>query len=322
MPDANNDAPSRVAAALAALTGGENAALLLAISGGPDSMAMLDMVRRRWAGPVSAATVDHRLRPESADEALMVAAFCADVGIGHRTLLPDAPISGSVQAAARALRYRLLAGEAIRTRAAFIVTAHHADDQLETMLMRLARGSGVDGLAGIRARNGQVIRPLLGFAKAELERYCAHHMVPFVQDPSNTNIDFDRVRMREALKCFKLIDPLQSVRSALALADAAEALDWLAQREASVVVRSGSGEVALTCTAYPAALLRRMVLHCLGQVQPGIAPRGEALDRLIATLQSGGQGMIGDVLCRGGDPWRFLPAPARRSGPGAGNGTE
>lgn len=322
MPDANNDALTRVADALAALTGGGDAALLLAVSGGPDSMAMLDMVRQSGAGRVLAATVDHRLRSESADEAAMVAGYCARIGVPHATLHPDTPITGSIQAAARALRYRLLADEAARTGADFIVTAHHADDQLETMLMRLARGSGVDGLAGVRARNGRVIRPLLGFGKAELEDHCAGHAVPFVRDPSNTNTDFDRVRMREALLRFDVLDPLQAVRSASALADAAEALDWMAAHEAASVIDVGSAEVTLGCTAYPAALLRRLVLRCLTEVQPGLAPRGEALDRLIATLQSGGQGMIGDVLCRGGDPWRFACAPARRDTQTTGNATE
>jgi tRNA(Ile)-lysidine synthase len=322
MPDANNDASDGVAGALAALTGCKGAALLLAVSGGPDSMAMLDMVRRSWAGPVFAATVDHRLRPESADEAAMVAAFCANLAIGHRILTSDTPITGSVQAAARALRYRLLGDEAARVGADFIVTAHHADDQLETLLMRLARGSGVDGLSGVRARNGQVIRPMLGFRKADLERYCTAKAIPFLHDPSNANPDFARVRMREALQRFDLIDPLMAARSASALADAAEALDWIAAREAKSVVQIASGEVTLTCTSYPAGVLRRLVQHCLGEIQPGIAPRGDALDRLIATLQSGGQGMIGEILCRGGAAWHFMPAPARRKGASTANATE
>ncbi|MDM7955383.1 tRNA lysidine(34) synthetase TilS [Blastomonas sp.] len=322
MPDANNEAFHRVAGALAALTGGESAALLVAVSGGPDSMAMLDMVRQGWAGAVSAATVDHGLRPESADEAAMVARYCAAVGVPHATLHPDAPITGSVQAAARAVRYRLLAIEATRVRADFILTAHHADDQLETLLMRLARGSGVDGLAGVRARNGQVIRPMLGFAKAELARYCNQHAIAFVTDPSNANTDFDRVQMRNALQHFDRIDPLQAVRSAAALADAVEALDWITEREADWVVHSESGSITLMCSDYPPALLRRLVLRCLCQIQPGIAPRGDALDRLIATLQAGGQGMIGEVLCRGGGSWHFAPAPARRNGSTGGCGTE
>ena len=329
MPDADKtalaarDPLAHVASALEALTGSHDAPLLLAVSGGPDSMAMLDIVRRGWAGPVFAATVDHRLRAESADEAAMVAAYCAKSGIFHAILHPDAPITGNLQSAARAVRYRLLAQEAARTGAHFIVTAHHADDQLETMLMRLARGSGVDGLAAIRARNGQVIRPLLGLRKADLERHCAACDIPFVHDPSNANVDFDRARMREKLQGFDLIDPLLAVRSASALAEAVEALDWITVREAARAITTGNGTAMLTCTGYPPALLRRLVLACLLQVEPGLKPRGEALGRVIAILQDGGQTMIGNVLCTGdSEAWRFVQAPARRPGGSRARATE
>ncbi len=252
----------------------------------------------------------------------MVARYCADIGVPHATLRPDAPITGSIQSAARAVRYRLLAREAERCGADFIVTAHHADDQLETMLMRLARGSGVDGLAAIRARNGRVIRPLLGLRKADLERHCAEHAIPSVQEPSNANADFDRVRMRAALAGFDALDPLQAVRSAAALAEAVDALDWMTAQEAASAIVTDEGQATLTRSDYPPALLRRLVLRCLDHVQPGIAPRGEALGRVIAVLQAGGQTMIGNVLCTGGDAWRFVRAPARSSDRGASHTTE
>ncbi|GGB59976.1 tRNA lysidine(34) synthetase TilS [Blastomonas aquatica] len=312
MPDANNDPLTTVGSALAELIGSPTAPLLLAVSGGPDSMAMLDIVRRCWAGPVFVATVDHRLRPESADEAAIVAGYCAGIGVPHAILYPDVPITGSVQSAARAVRYRLLEQEAARCGATFIVTAHHGDDQLETMLMRLARGSGIDGLAGVRARNGRVVRPLLGLRKADLVQHCAIHAIPFVQDPSNANTDFDRVRIRSALQGFALIDPLQAARSAAALAEAVDALDWIVGQEAESAITIKAGTAELAPNLYPAAVLRRLVLRCLEHVQPGIAPRGDGLGRVIDTLQKGGQTMIGDVLCNGGESWRFAPAPPRR----------
>lgn len=311
MPDANDTLSGQVAAALASLTGGDDAALLLAVSGGPDSMAMLDLVQRCWRGPVSAATVDHQLRAGSAAEAAMVADYCARTGTSHDILVPRTPIAGNLQSAARAVRYDLLTYHAARQGSACIVTAHHADDQLETVLMRLARGSGVDGLAGVRARNGQVIRPLLGLRKTQLVQHCTDHHIPFVQDPGNRCLAFDRVRMRDALERIDWIDPLFASRSAAALADAADALDWMAAREAQQAILVDPAQVILRNTAYPAALLRRLVLLCLDHVQPGIAPRGAALDRLIATLQQAGQAMIGEVLCKGGDLWRFSRAPAR-----------
>lgn len=322
MPDADNDCLARVKSALTSLTRSDDAALLLAVSGGPDSMAMLDLVKRCWAGPVSAATVDHGLRPESAAEADMVAGHCASIGVPHTILKPAVPITGNLQSAARVARYRLLADEADRNAAPWIVTAHHADDQLETMLMRLARGSGVDGLAGVRARNGRVVRPLLGFGKAELQGYCTAHAIPFVEDPSNRNVDFDRVRMRNALATFDVIGALQAVKSAQALADAADALEWIAAREAETAIGAGERAAELHRTDYPAALLRRLVLLCLERIEPGIAPRGAALDRLIGTLQSGGQAMVGNVLCHGGEIWRFVPAPARNNAPSPGHSSQ
>lgn len=314
MPDANDALLTRVEDALARLTGARDASLLLAVSGGPDSMAMLDIVRRCWSGPVAAATVDHGLRPESAAESVMVAGYCATKGVSHAILHPSSPITGSLQSAARSARYSLLQRHADQCGADFIVTAHHADDQLETMLMRMARGGGVEGLAGVRARNGRIVRPLLGCRKAELVAHCEHEAIKFVSDPSNANPDFDRVRMRSALERFDSIDPLMAVRTAEALAEAASALDWVVAREAQSVILADSTGVELRTTDYPAGLLRRMVLCCLDLVQPGIAPRGQQIDRLIEALQRGEAAMIGDVLCRPGktgQTWYFAPAPPR-----------
>lgn len=317
MPDANDTDQARltrVAEALADLVPVAGSSLLLAVSGGPDSMAMLDLVARAWPGPVHAATVDHGLRPESAGEARMVAEYCSQQAIAHAILRPSDPIVGSLQAAARAARYRLIEVKADRIDAAHILTAHHADDQLETLIMRLARGAGVDGLSGVRARNGRVIRPLLGFRKAELVRHCEARAIPFVHDPSNVSDDFDRVRVRKALASLDLVDPRMAVRSASALAEAAEALDWAADREArTVLLRSDTG-VLLQETDYPPGLLRRMVLLALRRIEPDIAVRGPALDRLLGQLRSGEQAMIGNVLCRpasAGKGWQFEPAPPR-----------
>lgn len=285
-------------------------------------MAMLDLIAQCWPGPVYAATVDHQLRVESAAEAAMVAAFCADADMRHAILRPEEPITGSVQAAARRARYALLSEEADRVGASWIVTAHHADDQLETVLMRLARGSGVDGLAGVRSRNGRVIRPMLGWTKAELLHHCKMRELPFADDPTNRNADFDRVRMRTALVEFTAIEPLNAVRSAQALADVADALYWVVEREAASVVARREDAIELHAAGYPDALLRRLVQRCLEHIQPGIAPRGAALDRLIDILRSGGQGMIGNILCRGGDVWCFTRAPARHKAKPTAHGTD
>ncbi|MEP9400366.1 tRNA lysidine(34) synthetase TilS [Sphingomonas sp. VNH70] len=147
------DAVERFARDLTALVAvpGPDRPLALAVSGGPDSMAMLALAAAAFPGSVIAATVDHRLRTASADEAAMVGGWCRDHGIPHATLAPDTPPAGaSIQAQARHIRYALLGDWALAAGAGALATAHHADDQAETFLMRAARGSGPAGLAGIR----------------------------------------------------------------------------------------------------------------------------------------------------------------------------
>lgn len=120
------------------------APLLLAVSGGPDSMAMLTLAVAAFPGRIAVATVDHGLRAEAADEVRMVADHCATLGVPHHGLRPGTPIAGaSIQSQAREARYALLADHARTIGAAAILTAHHADDQAETFLMRAARGGAV-----------------------------------------------------------------------------------------------------------------------------------------------------------------------------------
>ena len=154
-------------------------ALLIAVSGGPDSTALLVMVaewaKRRGKTRIEAATVDHGLRPESADEAKAVAALCARLGVGHRILhWKGAKPTSRLQERAREARYRLLVDHAKAIGADVVMTAHHADDQAETVLFRLLRGSGVAGLRGmdiITTRDGMTIaRPLIALEEARSHR--------------------------------------------------------------------------------------------------------------------------------------------------------
>lgn len=184
------------------------AALLVAISGGPDSVALLGLLVE-WARlpdrpKLHAATVDHGLRAESAAEAAAVAAFCERLGVPHATLRWEGlkPATG-LQAAARRARYDLLVQEAKRLGGAVLVTAHTLDDQAETLLMRLAHGSGPSGLTGMRARVEKdgvpLVRPLLAIPKARLVVTAEARNLPFVRDPSNADQRFERVRWRETL---------------------------------------------------------------------------------------------------------------------------
>ncbi|MEC7398775.1 MAG: tRNA lysidine(34) synthetase TilS, partial [Pseudomonadota bacterium] len=118
------------------------------MSGGPDSLALLLLAQAAFPGMVEAATVDHGLRSESADEARFVAGLCRDRGIPHE-ILTCAVEAGNMQDRARSARYAALDQWAKEHAIAAIATAHHADDQAETLLMRLNRGSGLSGLSGI-----------------------------------------------------------------------------------------------------------------------------------------------------------------------------
>jgi tRNA(Ile)-lysidine synthase len=290
----------------------------LAVSGGPDSLAMLLLAHDAFPGKIMAATVDHQLRAEAADEARYVGEICAKYGIPHAILTPPEPIAGNIQSAARMARYALLDTWAKQQQCANLATAHHADDQLETVLMRLARGSGVAGLSGVRRVNGAIIRPCLSFTKAQLIEICEQAGIAPVQDPSNANADFDRVRFRQWLNKGDIpMDPAAAVRSADALAHADEALDWMcdilmqqrASRSADAIVLdvSGAGKAA-----FPYEVKWRLLNGALRQMDPMIKPRGETIAAALVSLQSGQTITIGNILCKGGDVWQFSPAPKRR----------
>jgi tRNA(Ile)-lysidine synthase len=177
---------------------------LLAVSGGPDSMALMRLAAewaRRHRLPISAATVDHGLRAESRAEAEQVAAWAADLGLGHAILTwtGEKPRT-RIQETARSTRYDLLLRHAREIGADHLLTAHHADDQAETILFRLARGSGLSGLAGMRpvAKLGDMtlLRPLLALRKSALVEHCIASGQAFLRDPSNENPAFARVRWR------------------------------------------------------------------------------------------------------------------------------
>ena len=189
---------------LAPLAG--ESALLLAVSGGPDSVALM-LLAARWprraAGvKITVATVDHGLRENSRDEALQVGRWAGALGFDHRLLIWDGPKPATrIQETARAARYALLCACAREiARECAVVTAHHADDQAETILFRLTRGSGVAGLSGMASastRGGvRLLRPLLDVPKAALEAICDEAGHPFFRDPANENTRFARARLR------------------------------------------------------------------------------------------------------------------------------
>ena len=315
------DLISRFRIDLEAVAGAEPGQMGIAVSGGPDSLALLLLAQAAFPGRIAAATVDHGLRPESGAEAEAVARLCRDIEVPHRILAARVEAAGEgLQAAARAARYVALAGWMEKEGLSLLLTAHHADDQAETLLMRLNRGSGVAGLAGVRAAGDvpgsggrlRLCRPLLGWRRSELQAMVEAAAVEAVRDPSNEDERFDRARLRRRLAEAPWLDPGALTRSAALLAEAEAALEWTAGPLFAARAESADGAVLLRPNGLPGELLRRLVLRCLRQIAPEARPRGEALAAFIARLERGEAATLCEVKGTGGETWRFEPAPPRR----------
>ena len=279
------EAVQRFRADLEALTGGAPPLLGVAVSGGPDSLALLLLAAAAYPGQVRAATVDHGLRPEGAAEAAAVAEICAGLGVPHAILTPDLASGGaSLQARAREARYAALGVWLSASGGRWLATAHHADDQAETILMRLARGAGLSGLSGVRAvqdRDGMtLVRPLLSWRREELAGLVAAAELVAADDPSNRAERFDRTRFRRMLGDTPILSAPRLAAAAAHLADAEEALAWTAEREWQVRAKSGAaGTVTLDLSGLPSELRRRLAARAIGIVRSlartrrGLAPR-------------------------------------------------
>jgi tRNA(Ile)-lysidine synthase len=294
----------------------------VAVSGGPDSLALLLLAAAARPGEIEAATVDHALRPESAAEAKMVADLCANLGIPHSTLVAkwEQKPDSAIQARARAERYRLLSKWASERGLAALVTAHHLDDQAETLMMRLNRGAGVRGLASMRPRRPlttklKLVRPLLSWTHEELEAVCHDAGIEPVRDPSNEDEGFERVRMRKSLAGSDWLDSKALAKSAAHLAAADAALRWAANMEWNRGVTT-DGSALLYAPAAPPEIRRRIAaraVRILASEGKGQPLRGRELDQLMRVLRSGRKATLRGVLCSGGDRWRFTRAPKRRT---------
>lgn len=312
-------------------------AILIAVSGGPDSMALLQLLAR-WRGGggrprLVAATVDHGLRVEAVEEAALAASRAAACSIPHRILpwLEPKPDTG-LQEAAREARYALLTAAARSEGASHLVTAHTLDDQAETLLMRLAAGSGLAGLVGMRAeieRDGiRHVRPLLGLSKKVLVELCRRENWPFVEDPSNTDPRFARARWRRIMPQLAA-EGLSAARLARLSARALrieEALDAKA-REAFERARSGGERgIALKASVLmdePFEIAVRVVaLALLSLRSAGSYPRLERIERATERLRDAvGAGrplrltLAGALLSLDSvGELRLAPEPTRRRG--------
>jgi len=294
----------------------------IAVSGGPDSLALLILAAAARPGLVEAASVDHALRPESKAETEMVAGLCRHLGVPHVTLTANwaEKPSTAIQERAREARYGLLADWVAERGLDALVTAHHADDQAETLVMRLNRGAGVRGLAGMRAAatapGGTIplLRPLLGWRRAELEAICADAGLTPANDPSNADERYERVRMRTALSDADWLDGEAVARSAAHLAAADEAIEWAVQQEWDRAVTMGKAQFAYAPSGAPAEIVRRIVARAVANLAhegSGDTLRGRELDPVIESLEAGRTATLRGVRCAGGSEWRFSKAPAR-----------
>lgn len=308
------DLIERFRADLAAL-GFRDGKLAIAVSGGPDSLALLALAHAALPGAVEAATVDHGLREASAGEARAVAALCAGLGVPHAVLKVQVA-SGNVQSEARSARYGALAGWMEDRGLAALATAHHADDQAETLLLRLNRASGVSGLAGVRARGLvpgtrlPLLRPLLGWRRAELARIVSDAGWQAAQDPSNTDDRFDRARLRKELVAADWLDVPALAASAAHLADADAALAWAAAREWSECVERSPMGLTYRPRA-PRAVALRVIARIVTELD-GTEPRGRAAARLFDALVARQPASIGGLVARAvPEGWTFSKAPKR-----------
>lgn len=292
----------------------------VAVSGGPDSLALLLLASLARPGAIHAATVDHGLRAGSRAEALEVAATCADLGISHQLLTVSVGAGASLQAQAREARYGALVRWAEQCGLAAVLTGHHADDQAETLLMRLARGSGLPGLSGIRpvqflptGDGGRlaIVRPLLGWRKAELRGVVDSAGLIAVDDPANRNPRHDRTHARALIASQDWLDPCRLATSAAHLAEAEEALSFAAERWFSERHRMSGDTLILDPADLPPELQRRLLLLACSALGSA-APRGPDLGRALTTLRSGRSCTLGGLQLSGGAEWRLAPAAPRR----------
>jgi tRNA(Ile)-lysidine synthase len=274
----------------------------LAVSGGSDSMALLRLARE-WASAqvmpprISVLTVDHGLRQGSDAEVEQVSHWARAIDFDHHTLCweGEKPQTG-LQSKARKARYDLMARWCIANDAQALVTAHTLDDQAETVLMRLSRTTSPDSLAGI-PRSGHwnelpLLRPLLGIRRNALRRYLSQVSQPWIDDPSNMDAKFERVRVRNSLSSLdneaaeSLAALAERCASTVALLEkcARAWLDlWLSEEEAGICYAPISRFVAL-----PPALQERIFAKLIAHYGGGaMQPEREELRRLTQWIKQG-----------------------------------
>ncbi len=319
-PELTPELPGAALEAVRAAHGEREGALGIAVSGGPDSLALLLISHAALPGRIAAATVDHGLRPEAANEAEGVATLCARLGVPHLTLRPEHPLppGGNMQERARILRYTLLGRWAKEHGLVGVATAHHRDDVAESFLLRALRGSGISGLARMAAMGPMphaggitLHRPLLDFNRTTLAQIVAAAGITAANDPSNADPRFDRTRIRMLMAETPLLDPAMLARAAANLADADAALDWVTDQAWRSRARHEAASIAIDIEGLPHELRRRLCHRAVVSIDESW--RGAGLDGLVESLEAGKAATLGKVMATPGAVWHFDAAPPRRA---------
>jgi len=268
----------------------------VALSGGGDSTALLHLCLR--AGfRVEAVTVDHRLRAESAAEAAMVAEGCRRLGIAHEVRVWDhGEVRGNLMDAARRARMGLIRDWAASRGISTVALGHTRDDQAETVLMGLGRGAGLAGLSGMRREweEGRLwfYRPLLAVGREELRDWLRAHGIGWIDDPTNENERFTRVKARKALAALAPLgitaERLAGVAGHLARAQATLDLMVAAVSESLVEEQAGALRLDKGFHEQPVEVKRQVVLACLAWLSGGdYPPRADAVRQLMSAMDAG-----------------------------------
>lgn len=276
-------------------------ALAVAVSGGGDSVALLHLLAKLCGAhqtKLHVLTVDHGLRPQSAGEAETVGQIAASLSVPHTILSwSDWDGTGNLQDQARRARYDLMTNWACQNGFSMLALGHTADDQAETVLMRLARCGGVDGLAAMPARRTQngvtLVRPMLELSRAELRLFLNSHDLTWIDDPSNEDPRFDRVKMRKAMDTLAPLGITGAVLAQVAeqMGRAREALDWYSFLAAREMSRIDNGCIVVDLKKFrtlPDEIARRLLVRAVMWVSGSeYAPRRKPVSDMMMAVREG-----------------------------------
>lgn len=276
----------------------KNSKIAVAVSGGSDSLALcvlLNQFVKEYGGQLHCLTINHQLRNDSLSEAIKVGEILKELGINHH-IIPwegDKPKS-NIQEEARIARYNLLTEYCHNHDISYLATGHQKNDQAENFIIRLEHGSGVYGLSGIPSigefNKIKIIRPLLSFTKQELQDFLISQNIEWVEDPSNQNEKFTRVKIRNILNQYpEWIDKLATVSNNLSKTK--DCIEYFLNKSIAELVEHHSSYVAIKQEGFnelPQEIRFRMLTKLLQDFSSNPKPaRGERLENLLAKIETG-----------------------------------